>query len=502
MTRSSGHAPVRAVRGTWGCGLALFVTAVAAAGCSSDGEPRNKAGAEPAARQRVLIVESANGGSAEASEFARRVEARSGGAVKVDIRQSFSAIEPGDEARLAGAVRAGEVDFGIVQARAWPAAGAPAFEALLAPFVLGDYAVAQRALAGPAGATLKAELERVGVVPLALVPTQLRRVLASEPLTSLRAYRGLRIRVNDNATAAAVVRALGAQPLEEISHVDAKQRLDDGRLDGVETVPVWALTNAFWRSAHHITGYALFASAETFVASPAAWERLSESEQAAIRAAAADTERFASSLPDRDSASLEELCRLGVRVTIPAPPELDALAAAAEPVRARLRAQPATAEAMKHLEATDGTGPRALTAPAACSAPRTRARPRTHSAATIPEGTYVVRTTREDFLRREDTAWPEPAYTWTNRLRNGRFTRLLDPPQRPDMYAGRLDGRGTYEVRGHEVTFRYTYPPFDAGLVETLRWSYFGGRLSFEPVDVVDVGRQVLYTAHPWQKVD
>ena len=501
MTRSHGHVRIRTVLVAGGCGLALILTAVAAAGCSSDGEPRNKAGAESAARQRVLLVESANGGSAEAWQFARRVEASSGGALKVDIRQTFSATEPGDEARLARAVRAGEVDFGIVPARAWPAAGAPAFEALQAPFVLGDYAVAQRALGGPAGATLKAELERAGVVPLALVPAQLRRVLAAEPLSAPRAYRGLRIRLNDNETAAADVRALGAEPLQGVSHEEASERLDQGRLDGVETAPLWAVTNGFWRSARHMTGYALFAGAETFVASAAAWERLSASEQTAIRAAAADTERFARSLPDRDSASVEELCGFGVRVTTPAPAELDALAAATEPVRASLRAQRATAEVMRRLEATDGAGPRALAVPAACSARRPRAPLPASSTATIPDGVYVVRTTREDFLRREDTAWPAPVYTWTNRLRNGRWTRAVDPPQNPEEYSGSLDGAGTYEVRGDQVTFRYTYPEVDASAPETLRWSYFGGRLSFQPVDVVDIGALVMYTAHAWRKV-
>ena len=60
---------------------------------------------------------------------------------------------------------------------------------------------------------------------------------------------------------------------------------------------------------------------------------------------------------------------------------------------------------------------------------------------------------------------------------------------------------GTYEVNGDLATFTFikpvgnTIPPF------TVRWSYYEGRLTWQPVDVSDLGLRIIFGAHPWKKV-
>jgi hypothetical protein len=83
------------------------------------------------------------------------------------------------------------------------------------------------------------------------------------------------------------------------------------------------------------------------------------------------------------------------------------------------------------------------------------------------------------------------------RLHDGKWVRLVRPKFRGQI--GDVDGAGTYESHGEQVTFRYTYP--EAGLPETFRWSYYKGRLTFEAVDVIDRGARILHTAHPWRKI-
>jgi len=480
--------------------IAPLLMAVAAAGCgSSDGTARNKAGAESALKQQVLRLESTDAGSPEALHFAKRVEARSGGALRVEIVQSYPGSLPANEAGLARALRTGDADFGILPARAWPAAGAPALAALQAPFVLGDYDVAGRAIAGPAGAALKRALERAGVVPLALVPTQLRRVLAVEPLATAHDFRDRRIRISDNAASAAALRALGAQPVEGVSSDGVLDGLARHRLDGVDISSVNAVNNKYSRDARHITAYALFDRVDTLVASPSAWERLSASQQDVVRAAAEDTARFSRTLPDRDSASLEQLCDVGVRVTSPTAAQLEAIAAAAEPARAALRSDRATASVMRLLEATDGAGPKLLPTPGACSAAATRSAEQTNDSAAIPDGVYVTTTTRKDYQSRGEYSWTAPAYTWTTRLHDGKWVTTVVPHFEDQV--GDVDGAGTYEVHGDEVTFHYTHPAVDANPPETFRWSYYQGQLTFEAVDVADLGSRIIHTAHPWRKV-
>ena len=58
-----------------------------------------------------------------------------------------------------------------------------------------------------------------------------------------------------------------------------------------------------------------------------------------------------------------------------------------------------------------------------------------------------------------------------------------------------------HEVSRDKVTFHYTKPQVDALLPETLRFSYFDGRLTLKPVRVTDPGTFVMYSAHPWRKV-
>jgi C4-dicarboxylate-binding protein DctP len=481
--------------------VVLLLAAAVAASCGSPGgTSRNKAGAEGSPGSQVLRLESADGGSPEALYFAARVKEHSHGAVTVDILQSYPATLPANEAHLARALRAGKVDFGLLPARAWPAAGVPAFAALQAPFVLGDYEVARRAVAGPAGDVLKGALVQAGITPLALVPTQLRRVLSVKPIATPADFHDLRIRVNDNATAAAAVRALAAEPVEGVTNDQAREQLKQGRLDGVETAPLSALTNGYAQYARHITGYALFDRIDTLVASPAAWKRLPGGQQDAVRAAAENTVHFAGSLPERDSKDLVALCHTrGVRVTMPTATDLRAIADSAEPVRAALRADAVAGPVLRLLEATPGAGPRSLPAPCGCSA-RTSA-PQPPGSASLPNGVYVVTTTRADYHNGGvyNSDWSAPEYTWTTTLHDGKWKRTVTP--RFPGQVSDLDGAGTYQVHGDQVAFSYTFPVVDASPSETLRWSYYQGRLTLRVVDVADAGARVIYTAHPWQKI-
>ena len=112
----------------------------------------------------------------------------------------------------------------------------------------------------------------------------------------------------------------------------------------------------------------------------------------------------------------------------------------------------------------------------------------------------MVTTTLEDHRRfgEYSSEWSIAARTWTTRLKDGKWERWVS--ETPDQI-GYVDGAGTYEVDGDEVTFHYTKPVVNANSPETLRWSHYNGRLTLEAVDVGDGGATVIYTAHPWKRV-
>jgi TRAP-type C4-dicarboxylate transport system substrate-binding protein len=480
--------------------ITALVIAILVEGCGTTGGSRNnKAGAQSRETAQVLRIESTDAGSPEALYFAGRVTARSGGSLTVDIGQGYPSTTPANEPRLARDLRAGRVDFGILAARSWPAAGVPAFAALQAPFVLGSYDVARAAVAGPAGAALNDALETAGVVPLALAPTQLRRVLSVKALATRSDFQGARIRISDDPTSAAGVRALGAEPVQGMTSDEIIDALTRHRLDGVETSPISAVNLSYGHHASNITDYALYDRVYTLVASSTAWKQLPASRQAVIRAAAQDTVGFAGSLVERDTKDLAELCHWGVRVRPSTAAQLGALSDATASVRAALRADPATSTVLRMLEATAGAGPRQLPVPAACAGPSGQTAEKPAAAATIPEGTYVTTTTREEYRSRGEYSrdWTAPAYTWTTHLEGGKWSRTVNP-----RFTGQvtdLDSAGTYEIHGDQVTFQYIYPVTDVS--ETLRWSYYKGWLTLEVVDVSDLGARNIYTLHPWHKI-
>lgn len=476
--------------------IASLVAVVACSGCGSSGDrASNKAGASAATPSRVLDLQASDPASPEAQYFARRVAARSGGALTVRVRGDYPAGTPANEARLARDLRAGRVGFGMLPARAWAPAGVRAFDALLAPLVLGDYDVARTAVAGPAGGALKADLTRAGLVALALVPAELRRVFSLRPLRTVAAFRAVRVRVPDNPTAAAVLRALGATPVQGLTNTQTADKLRDRALDGTETAPIWAINNGYGALAPNVTDFAVYDRVDTVVATPAAWKRLSVAQQTAIRAAARDTTGYAATLTGRDARNLAQLCRGGARVTAISKAQLDAVARATEPVRVALRRDPETGPILAKLEATAGAGPRLLPVSDACARPV----PSASGARTakIPNGTYRVRTTVADLQRGGNYGpdWEKPI-VWTIRLSDGRF----DFSQKPD-YPDAGPGSGTFTVKGDVARFRILKPAVDANPPWTARWSYYQGLLTWVPLDIADPGLRTVWGAHPWRKV-
>jgi TRAP-type C4-dicarboxylate transport system substrate-binding protein len=349
--------------------LLSLLLAAFATGCggSSDRKSKSTSGAPVSSGAQTIRLDSPDTDDPEFLYLKAHIEKRSHGALLVSVGADYPGADPANEVALVRAVRSGKRDFALVAAPAWPAAGVPALAALQAPFVLGTYEVARAALAGAAGASLLGALKRAGVVPLALVPTELRRLLATRALTRPSNFHGARVRIVDNAVAADVLRGLGARPRQGLTSDDVLPGLQSHRLDGAEIQPVSALDNDYWLGASHLTGYALFDKVWAFVASPGAFKRLSAANQAAVRAAAADTVRHAATLAAREHGEVATLCQKGVHLDVPTPAALRALARTEAPVLAALDRDPAAGPILRQLRATPGAGPRALAAPKDCA---------------------------------------------------------------------------------------------------------------------------------------
>jgi|HubBroStandDraft_6_1064221.scaffolds.fasta_scaffold14460_3 TRAP-type C4-dicarboxylate transport system substrate-binding protein len=439
--------------------------------------------------------------------FAQDVARRSHGTLEVDVDgASYASTLPSNEARLAAALRAGRVGFSYQPARDWAAAGVAGFQALDTPFLVTTVQASEALAASPVAAALLGQLSRLGLVGIGLIPTQPRQVLSTRPLITPAAFDGISVRINDNPLTAALVRALGAHPVEGKSALETGDMLRSN-LVGVETSPQYVLDNSYNAEAPYLTSYAILPKFETIVASRSAWQALTAAQQAAIRQAAADTLVHARQVPAREEQQLAGLCSSGLVLDAPSPGQLAGLAgeaAAAAPGGAQVTA---TTQMIK--AAVPGTGPQpyAVPPPPQCRTATTAAQAIAlhnlsvngtsgHQGATIPPGTYVTTDTTADFAADGvyGSDWDTPVtYTW-HLYPNGTVYQT----QQPD-YPDQPFGRGRYVVKGDEVTF--IWDEYMGLTPETVRWSYYDGQLTFTIVNVQDNGSRVTYTAHPWRKV-
>jgi TRAP-type C4-dicarboxylate transport system substrate-binding protein len=486
--------------------VGLVAVLAAAVGVVACGHDAGKSGGR-AERPVTLTFEMPDAGDAVGTAFAADVARRSGGSVHVRLGRAYDNAVPANELRLARALQQGRAQAGYLAARAWAAAGIPAFEALLAPFAVTTGRAAAALASGHVAQDVLAQLPHT-VVGLALVPDEPRRVLAIRAPLAPKDFAGLRLRIVDNPESAAALQALGARAVRGMTARQAAAALRNRRIDGVESAPKPIITNSYWNNARHLSGYALFPKFQSIVVNRGTWDRLSDSQQEAVHKAARDAVRTApGTVATQERRELTELCQAGVRVAVPTATQLAALSQTARRTTEQLAKN---AEAAAVLDATGrlpGAGPHRLATPlpAACTTAGAAPGDRSAHSATIPEGVYVTKVTAEQQRAAGVVREAGKDLTFTTWLRNGRWTQTQTPTY-PDQCA-EVRGTahpactGTYQVYKDEATFVWDSsapPPIPAP--DTVKWTYFKGVLRFKPVNVTDPGDLAVF-GQPWRKI-
>ncbi len=487
----------------------VAVVAAALAGLTACGTtPISKAGSTSLHTQ-AIVLQMPDGTDPDGTFLAQDITKRSHGALKVTIDAStYNSASPANETRLTADIRAGKVGWAYQPARDWATAGVPGFQALMAPFAITTVAAGQRVAASPVAATVLGQLSGYGAVGLGLIAGEPRQVLSRQPLFTRAQYAGQAIRIVDNPESAAMVTALGARPVQGLTAIKAASQLQEGALAGIESSPFYVGENSYQTEAPYLTSYAIFAKFQTLVASKQAWAGLNPAEQAAVRQAVADTRGHSAQLASRETLELTQLCPQGVVLDRPTEAQLGAL------VQATAKASPASAAAVaiaRQIRTLPGTGPQlnATAQPASCRVAGdavtaaaihkvlTPAAAAHQGGGKIPPGTYVTTDTVADFQAGGVVGddWNKDI-NWTIVMRPDGTVRETQVPDYPDQGPA----TGHYVVKGDEVTFYLSQTTNWSG-VETVRWSYFDGQLTFAIVSVADSGSRVIYLAHPWRKI-
>jgi TRAP-type C4-dicarboxylate transport system substrate-binding protein len=268
----------------------------------------------------------------------RLVKASSNGAVTIATKPGAESNDmPGD---VLAQVGDGRIDLGIVRASRFALAGVTTFQALQAPFVVDNEALAERVASDPIAKEMMSGLDRLGVVGLAIVPSGLRHPIAyNRQLVSLADYQGAMINTSPSLEVAQLIAAFGATPDYSVGG-ERLAKVADGSLTGIEA-SLWQDVGIYPAT---LTGnVVLFSKFDVVIINKTVFDALSKAQrsvlQQAVQAAVPVT------LADRtiESEAAKDWCRLrGSRVVLASSQDLADLQGAATSVRTTLEQDPFT----------------------------------------------------------------------------------------------------------------------------------------------------------------
>ena len=234
-------------------GLVLLLV-VGSAGC---GPGVDKQGLAKSATVKVLHWSAADPTDAALSFFADAVARQSNHRLRLDVDTvTYFSETPGGEARLAGDLRAGRIDFAYIPSRDWAATGDPGFRAVQSPFQITTTQASVTLASSSVAADLLDGMGSYDVVGLGLVPDEPRRLVTRNPLLSTADLKGTRIRISDSDQTAGLISALGGHPVQDMTASQTHQALEGNGLDGVETTPVYIGQNSYSVGAPYLTSFA------------------------------------------------------------------------------------------------------------------------------------------------------------------------------------------------------------------------------------------------------
>jgi TRAP-type C4-dicarboxylate transport system substrate-binding protein len=406
--------------------------------------------------------------------------------------------------RVGRLVVAGELDLGMIAARAWDTEGVTTLRALQAPFLISTDEVLDAVVTSDLGGDLLGGLEEVGIEGLALIPEELRHPVGfGRALRSPADFAGVGIRAPLSNASYALLRALGAQPAD-LTFEQAASAIHAGKVRGAESsflhlgsLPAPGIVTA---------NVVFFPKVNTLVANGERFDELPAEQREILREAAEQTRRHVVDTRTREVDAARQACRSGAELVIASAADLAALRRAAAPVYAELERDPTAKEliaAIHALAARKGPSASASACTGNQAPPAAGASAGGGAEPTIPEGAYRAEITFDEMVARG----VDPGTASTN---GGIMTLTLDGGRWRHSTRG-LRGActGRYSHSGKRVAFLADDIP-DCGSARGLVWfsavwSLHDGSLRFTRVRAgegdTDLFARALWGSEPWRKV-
>jgi len=287
-------------------------------------------------------------------EFARQVQALSDG--QITIEPVWKADGQGQrdwDQRVARMVVNGELDMGLIPARAWDTEGVTSLRAMNAPFLVNSEELMAQVVSADVAADMLAGLDTVGITGLALVPESMRQVFSfGEPLLTPEQFQGVTIRAPRSDTTYALFEAMGAT-VADFQGDEFREGVDAGAVAGAESS--FALAGSLPRPAVATGNLNLFPKVNSLVVNSEKFAGLTEAQQGILRQAADATREWAIGAVIDSATAATGYCADGGTVVVTNADNPTAFEQAAQPVYTQLESDPDTKrfiEAIRDLKAT------------------------------------------------------------------------------------------------------------------------------------------------------
>lgn len=487
--------------------VALVALAVIAAGCAEDAQS-TKAGGARAPLTLRLGTEGSQGRpeADQIEEFARQVEQLSGGDVTIEPVWEAGKMADGEstpggaDQAVAVMVQDGELDMGMIPARAWDTMGVSSMQALTAPFLVTTNELTAGVTGDDFAEDMLAGLDDIGITGLALFPDALRHLFAfGDPILAPADVADKKIRALPSDATYALIEALGAEAVD-VGGSSFSKGVASGEIVAAESS--FALASSTLPALGTATGnLTLFPKVNSLVIDSDVFDDLSDDRQEILREAALAARDWAvaNAVSDVDEASA--FCERSGAVVLATDEELAAFEDAARHLYAGLEQDDTTKALIERIRElkTDMPTP---TRPEPCGGEpetTTTVDAGEEATATFPAGVYRMEITGDVLVDAgvdRATAFGH-AGTWT--LTFGEDGTFSD---------GDCQG-ATYSVEGDRVVIQMGPGPGCGTAANkvlfTSTWSVDGDELLFTDVQSesgFDPLIETLFGALPWTRID
>jgi TRAP-type C4-dicarboxylate transport system substrate-binding protein len=432
-------------------------------------------------------------------EFINQVKTLSNGNITIDpIWDAANDSQAGFEGRVIQLVKGGKADLGLAASRAWASEGINSFQALQAPFLIDNDALADAVATSDIASRMLDSLSQSGVVGLTLWLEDLRHpfsLLPDKPILSPADILGRNIRVTDTGVSQKLIETLGGIPITgEGGYDGAESGLHQARsLSGTPT------------ATGNVT---FFPKYQVLFANGAAFDKLSEVQKAILRQAAVATQKKAIAEHPSEVAAAKSWCSDVGAVVLASNEQIAAFEKAARPVFNWIEQDPQNAEliaAIRELKAKTPAAPetQACTPVVVQPAPTQDASAQTWSTGLPPNGTWQVTLTNDDVIKMGVSKAKAPDWSgvFTHTFKDGVFHTTW---QGTEGYAKGQTGscEGTYELVEDHVSISLSN---DCGNeVDNIQWRFDESGLHFHVIDIQNgstVEVTAIFEAKPYQKV-